>query len=178
VRLALDNPAQTVEDELADANRVAETVAAARACRNTVAYLDTLNDVDRGYYPRLGLVDRRFNPRLAGRVFQHLQAALEDAGEPVVPGPVSLDGDLRAIALVCARTTWSLLLPARPLTLDQITLVGAAGDKATRLRWIDLAAGVVEPALACAPSSDGKGLRLIVPRTIAAPALICAMPDA
>jgi hypothetical protein len=37
--------------------------------------LDTFTDADRGYFVRTGLVDRRYNPRLAARLMQTLMAA-------------------------------------------------------------------------------------------------------
>ena len=50
-------------DDEAVAARVAEAVEAARRHPDTVVFLDTFMDHDRGYYPRHGLIDRRFNPR-------------------------------------------------------------------------------------------------------------------
>jgi len=32
---------------------------------NTTVFIDTFIDCDIGYYPRIGLLDRRFNPRPA-----------------------------------------------------------------------------------------------------------------
>lgn len=49
---------------------------ASRTMKDTIVFLDTFIDSDRGYYPRNGLIDRRFNPR---PVFYALkQAALSD----------------------------------------------------------------------------------------------------
>src|SRR5690606_30201621 len=76
VRLAADNPAQVMSDELDTANRVAETVLAGLANPGMDLALDTFDDIDRGYFSRDGLVDRRFNPRPAGLVYRHLHAAL------------------------------------------------------------------------------------------------------
>lgn len=38
---------------------------ASRTMSNTTIFIDTFIDSDRGYYPRIGLLDRRFNPRPA-----------------------------------------------------------------------------------------------------------------
>ncbi|MBK7660357.1 MAG: hypothetical protein IPJ28_15050 [Betaproteobacteria bacterium] len=75
VRLAADNPAEAQDDDLANANRVAETLFTAHACVGIGVWLDTFCDVDRGYFPRTGLVDRRYNPRLAGKVCRNLNSA-------------------------------------------------------------------------------------------------------
>jgi hypothetical protein len=36
-----------------------------RTMQNSTVFLDTFVDIDRGYYPRIGLLDRRFNPQKA-----------------------------------------------------------------------------------------------------------------
>ena len=77
VRLAGDNPAIALTDELDAANRVAATLFAAHAMPAIGVWLDTFADVDRGYFPRAGLVDRRFNPKLAGKVCRNLNSAME-----------------------------------------------------------------------------------------------------
>ena len=38
--------------------------------------LDTFDDIDRGYFTRTGLVDRRFNPRLAGQLLSLIMLKL------------------------------------------------------------------------------------------------------
>ena len=77
VTLADENPAHMANDELATANRVAAGLLAGHAhSAHCALYLDTLADMDRGYFPRIGLVDRRYNPRLPGRVLANLQGEL------------------------------------------------------------------------------------------------------
>ena len=55
------------------ANYVTETWAAAVACPELTLIFDTFMDHDRGYYPRHGLIDRRFNPRVQFMVLKNLQ---------------------------------------------------------------------------------------------------------
>ena len=104
------SPAQSFEDDAANALRFAEAVMASVGHQVPVI-LDTLDDADRGYFVRSGLVDRRFNPRLAGQLMSTLVLALEGevwrpaaGGEPalvnqkgetlsVVAGPVSAGCD-------------------------------------------------------------------------------------
>lgn len=76
VTLAGEDPAADSSDGVTTMNRVAETLLAAWRFENVLVFLDTLADVDRGYFPRRGLIDRRYNPRRAGTVFRHLHAAL------------------------------------------------------------------------------------------------------
>jgi predicted phosphodiesterase len=58
-------------------NLIAETIFTAHSMRGVAVYLDSLVDHDRGYYPRISLLDRRYNPRPAYYVFRNLQRALE-----------------------------------------------------------------------------------------------------
>ena len=44
---------------------ILEAYQASRLMENTTVFIDTFVDSDRGYYPRNGLLDRRFNPRPA-----------------------------------------------------------------------------------------------------------------
>lgn len=80
VQLASDNEAESVRNDATLACRVAEALAASRVARGVDGFLDTFADIDRGYFVRHGLVDRRYNPRGPGRVFRHLGAALEPLG--------------------------------------------------------------------------------------------------
>lgn len=77
VRLAAENPSDFMRDDAANADRVADTLLASLLVHSgTSILLDTFDDVDRGFFRRSGLYDRRFNPKMASRVFQHLQAVL------------------------------------------------------------------------------------------------------
>jgi hypothetical protein len=44
---------------------IVDAYKASQTMLNTTLFIDTFVDSDRGYYPRIGLVDRRFNPRPA-----------------------------------------------------------------------------------------------------------------
>ncbi len=65
------SPAEPFEDEVANAQRFAEAAMAGIGFGLDVV-LDTMDDADRGYFTRTGLVDRRFNPRLAGELLSAL----------------------------------------------------------------------------------------------------------
>jgi len=43
-------------------------------------FLDTFMDLDRGYFPRLKLYDRRLNPRKGGRAVRRLAGAINMRG--------------------------------------------------------------------------------------------------
>ncbi|MBT3187816.1 MAG: hypothetical protein HN736_05460 [Anaerolineae bacterium] len=44
---------------------IVDAYKASQTMLNTTLFIDTFVDSDRGYYPRIGLIDRRFNPRPA-----------------------------------------------------------------------------------------------------------------
>ena len=69
---ALEDPAEYMGNNFRVANRVAESVVGAAATEVDV-FVDTFMDLDRGYYPRVGLYDRRLNPRIGSHVLAHLQ---------------------------------------------------------------------------------------------------------
>jgi len=76
------SPAEAFTDDVANARRMAEAVLA--ASRHGVdVVLDTLDDIDRGYFTRTGLTDRRFNPRLAGMLVAEVIRQI-DAGDAAV----------------------------------------------------------------------------------------------
>jgi len=80
VRLAGESPADAHNDDLANACRMAEAALAAAVSPNVSVFSDTYMDVDRGYFPRTGFIDRLCNPRPAARVYSNLHALLSAAG--------------------------------------------------------------------------------------------------
>lgn len=69
------SPAMEFGDEVANALRFAETVMAGVGTGVSVV-LDTLDDADRGYFTRAGLIDRRFNPRIGSILISTLMLTL------------------------------------------------------------------------------------------------------
>ena len=76
VRLANRNPAIANFDDEAIATRVAEVVLIAANLQSTAIQLDTFVDIDRGYNPRHGLIDRHYNFRPAGRALANLASGV------------------------------------------------------------------------------------------------------
>ena len=70
VELPRAGEARIHDDDRAVARRVLEARQASEVHRAVRIYLDTFEDKDRGYNPRHGLIDRRGNTRLAGRVLR------------------------------------------------------------------------------------------------------------
>jgi len=73
------DPARRLADDAATDRRVVAAVRAARGHpARPVLIFDTLEDLDRGYFPRNGLYDGQFNPRAAALSL----AALRGGGDP------------------------------------------------------------------------------------------------
>lgn len=139
VRLASENPAAYPQDDHAVAERVALALVAAAAMGDGSAFLDTMIDLDRGYFPRHGLYDRRYNRRLASFVFGHLVSVLNEHEGPVVLGE---RGEGYA----------DFTLGGRPCRL----YVGAPLEGSGT--WVDLATGAIDNRPPAAP--EGPVLRM------------------
>ena len=61
------SPAERFNDEISNTLRFGDICLAAIG-NNVNVIIDTFDDADRGYFTRTGLVDRRFNPRLASNI--------------------------------------------------------------------------------------------------------------
>ena len=83
------SPAECFEDPVANARRFAETALAGIGFGIDVV-LDTMDDADRGYFTRTGLVDRRFNPRLAAELISTIALETADGGWNAAPDNIAL----------------------------------------------------------------------------------------
>jgi len=72
VELPRAGEARFQTDDAAVSSRAGEALKAAVRSPDTLIYLDTFEDKDRGYFPRVGLIDRRSNPRPAVAVLRRL----------------------------------------------------------------------------------------------------------
>ncbi len=144
-----DLTAERMVDDLATANRVAESTLAAIAAGNVGICFDTFEDTDRGYFVRRGLVDGRYNPRPAARVLRHLGAALARYRQGAVEEArcEELDGG-RLVTLRCGARILATVLPQPHLAIRELDVPGTAdGDS---LILVDLESGAVS-SLPAAP---------------------------
>jgi hypothetical protein len=86
LRMTGANPALETADDYLMVHRIAEAMAAVCAFDNVTVYADTFADFDRGYFPRQGVLDRLWNPRLGFHVVRHLNAALNGIDGMLTPG--------------------------------------------------------------------------------------------
>ena len=145
VRMASQNPAQAFNDDLANANRVAEALAAAMAqsTRGVAVVIDGFADIDRGYFVRTGLVDRRWNPRLGAHVVRNLYGALNETSELIVGGDVYEASGGRVVTLHRPTELLALVLPEPHARLHGVP--ASAGSELTSglARVIDLETGSI-----------------------------------
>jgi 3',5'-cyclic AMP phosphodiesterase CpdA len=136
VSFADENPAQMANDEISTANRVAASLMSGYAnAAECSLFFDTLADMDRGYFPRTGLVDRRYNPRLAGKVLGTLQGELANVRDLK---PIS-EHEIKGGSVLISESDkyrFYLLLPAERIHLADIDFKEASPGE-TRVIVLD-----------------------------------------
>ncbi len=172
VRLASENPAEYNQDDGRIANQVAEAMLAAFATGDCELFIDTYVDVDRGYFPRHGLFDRRYNPRPASFVYRYLQGWLGVLASPPELGMLRDVENGRVGSFTVGETRGCLLLPdgeaAAPLALP----AGLFSKGTTGASLIDLSSGSIVDAGVSA-AGDGS-LGLDPPPALQSPSLVIA----
>jgi 3',5'-cyclic AMP phosphodiesterase CpdA len=128
VRLASENPAEYLCDENHVANRVAESLIAAMGSPRVKVFLDTFMDLDRGYFPRIGLYDRRLNPRKGACVARRLTGVLDTRSLNVTLGAVTQRGGWRICSFHSPEQRYELLLPQRDTEGKGLDLEEPYGD--------------------------------------------------
>ena len=126
VRMSATNPATFQNDETWAAHRVAEALFAAVSVDGTKVFIDTFDDADRGYFPRVGVVDRRFNPHLGFHVVRHLYAALNAEPAPLVARWTAAIKGARIFALKRDAGEAALVLPESAQDRIAISGLGSA----------------------------------------------------
>ena len=81
IRMSIGSPGAGQADDDWVAARAAQALATAQSAEGLHVFCDTFSDVDRGYFPRQGVVDRLYNPRRGFHVLRHLTGALMQAGD-------------------------------------------------------------------------------------------------
>ena len=155
-------------------NRVAETLAAALAAKGVAVFLDTFVDHDRGYYPRNGLLDRRYNPRSSYYVFRCLQRALGSGRHALKMTPIDASAGIRAFALETQRYRCVLLLTgerANRVELD-FSWLSESGVRDGVGKWMDLRTGKTTQVRWELPPADGYRIALDIPPGRFTPALL------
>ena len=139
LRMSGANPALETNDEVVLVNRLAEAMAAAAVFNRVRIYADTLADNDRGYFPRLGVLDRRWNPRVGAHVVRNMNASLNALGEKFIKGEPGNYSGGRYIELQGQSKSAILVLPE--ISGSGMSVPLPSGTKTARM--IDLGTGVI-----------------------------------
>ena len=146
IQLGIDNPAFRPDDDLFVANRVAETAIAAASVKDVHPFIDTFVDHDRGFFPRNGLYDRRYNPRMGALVLGMVHTFLNIDPGTIVLGQRSTHDGFTACAFTKGQSTCLLVEPDAPLRLAALThLLRHTFGSAGSLEWLCLQSGRISP---------------------------------
>lgn len=173
LRVAANNPAANIRDDQAILRAVVELYAAALAVPDVSMLVDPFMDIDRGYFVRHGLVDRRCNLRAAGMAVEALTAYLGDAAG--VGMAVTLDaGEINGARMLTLRRADRLARIVLPATGGSVRVSEAvkAGFAAAPLAVALDQPWVIAPDQGSALASpDGAW-----PRTITGPVMFVGLP--
>jgi 3',5'-cyclic AMP phosphodiesterase CpdA len=172
VRLASENPAEYNQDDGRIANQVAEALLAAFATGDCEIFIDTYVDVDRGYFPRHGLFDRRYNPRPASFVYRYLQGWLGTRESAPELGTLRNAGNGRVGSFTAGETRACLLLPDSEARAPLALPAGVLPEETSGASLIDLSRGSIVDAAVTA-AGDGT-LQLDPPPAVQSPSLAIA----
>ncbi|MCP4425922.1 MAG: hypothetical protein GY803_15625 [Chloroflexi bacterium] len=155
VQLPKASEGRVYDQDLEIANRAAETAVTAAALPRTIVFLEPFVDFDRGYYPRHGLLNKRYNPRPAHDVWRHLQRIMGDG--KFQADKASASEGVSAFALETAIGRCVLLL-AHDETPTKLEIVWETDEGSGQ--WLDLQTGQVS-AVDWQPTVEG--IRVIRP---------------
>ena len=139
LRMCGSNPADTQEDDVWVAGRVAEALVAVAAFDNVSVYVDTFIDNDRGYFVRNGVLDRLCNPRPSFHVIRNLTGLLNGRGDRPRNFIVKSENGERRIAFDCGLDRLTLTIFEGTQSRIEIKIEGAKKSHA-----IELASGIIE----------------------------------
>ena len=111
------------DDRRAIANHLTEALLLQTVSPETQIILDTFMDHDRGYYPRLGLIDRRFNPHPSFMVLKNLQRFIATMGPEIKIEAVP--GSRQTFKILNQAQMATVLLPGVETVLDDPQRSGA-----------------------------------------------------
>ncbi len=99
LRLTGDSPAS----DALFCTRITEAIIACWAHGLDAPFCDALTENDRGYFPRNGVLDRLYNPRIAFNVIKELQTLFSKMGKPLALSQFEPDTDSLPIIIECER---------------------------------------------------------------------------
>jgi hypothetical protein len=160
VKLGSHSLAVANQDDCAIAALAAETVLVSLCAPAALRFVfDTFMDIDRGYFPRNGFIDRRFNPRAANKAVAGLCSAFEGIDTATLVGQQRI-GNGRLTEFVACGVAYALLSVHRDSLADLDASVGRNYSCAVDLRTLETS-GLSLTALTESCLPDGAVLALL-----------------
>jgi hypothetical protein len=131
LRMTADHPGDYQNSDRIVCNRLAEAMAYGWTSSSVQIYCDTFTDNDRGYFPRAGVLDRRFNPRKGFHVVKALHSLFSQMGQAKRLASRSNDDGSQTLAVSSAGGTC------------EITLNPDAATTTTDGQWLDWQQGAL-----------------------------------
>jgi hypothetical protein len=122
VMLANENPAVMEKNDLSNANRVAEALALSLALPDITIFLDTFIDMDRGYFPRNGLIDRRYNPRMPAHIYRNLNSIMGVYSDKLLLEGKYSNSDRTMCMITTKKFIWVLILAEKESLGEKIEM--------------------------------------------------------
>jgi len=144
LKLTGSNPAEARRNDLWTANRIAEALVAALPHSHLSVFVDTLVDIDRGYFMRNGVLDHLCNPRLGALVLQHLYGALNASRENFTVGECIENDTGTWITCPGERIAHLLYLPHDTARTGELPLPSEWRGNGQSIRKTNLATGEIE----------------------------------
>ncbi len=176
LRVAANNPANNITDDAAILAATVELFVCALAYPHLTMLVDPFMDIDRGYFVRHGLVDRRCNLRPSGLAVEALAAILgSDAGWTEPPSLSATETEQGRILTLSSGGHGALVLlphPGKSLVLSEDVLGRLGGSRDTALAVPLDAPWTLSPDIGL----RAAGAPLTLPPEVKAPTLIAALP--
>ncbi|CAM3787791.1 Calcineurin-like phosphoesterase domain-containing protein [Bordetella sputigena] len=131
VRLSTDNPAEPQLDDAAATAQVLEAAIAAYRYPDLQVCIEGLVEFDRGFFLRRGLIDRSFNPRLAGTSLKHLCAVLSALAMPLTAARAVRKNGVHRIIMETAAGHWETLTGQHGSTIFEQSIEKAGSGDST-----------------------------------------------
>ncbi|MDO8300077.1 calcineurin-like phosphoesterase 5, partial [Lacisediminimonas sp.] len=153
VKLAGPSLARACDDNIDTARLAAEAIVASRSSSRVRYVFDTFMDIDRGYFPRNGFIDRSFNPREAANTVASMAAMLPAEGMAAI-GAVQQAGDCRISNFTVGAQGFTLLSGDAGAVARQVQAKASASI-------VNLLSRGVMTATDSVASDDGRALVLL-----------------
>ncbi len=135
LRLSADNPAQFQHDDALLCNRLARTMCYSWYRGFNQIYCDTFTDNERGYFPRIGVLDRTYNPRNGFNIVKCLHSLFNTLGKVKSWNSTTHSEAVDVVSIVAKHGEFTMFLfqPNSNVDLKELAKI----SKGTWVNWRD-----------------------------------------